>query len=91
MLLSLKVPVAVNCCDTPIGTVGIAGVTAIDTRTAGVTLTVAEPEIVPDVADTPVLPVVKLVTMPWLFTVATLVFAALQLTELVMFCVLPFE
>ena len=32
--LSEKVPVAVNCCGLPLGTLGLAGVTAIDCRTA---------------------------------------------------------
>src|SRR5262245_52180026 len=32
--LSLKVPVAVNCCGKPSASVGAAGVTAIDTSTA---------------------------------------------------------
>lgn len=32
VLPSLYVPVAVNCCDVPIATLGLAGVTAIDVR-----------------------------------------------------------
>ena len=32
LLVSEKVPVAVNCCVTPSGTLGIVGVTAIDTK-----------------------------------------------------------
>jgi hypothetical protein len=50
MLPSVYVPVAVNCCVAPSGSVGIAGVTAIDTNVAGVTVTVVEPLIVPEVA-----------------------------------------
>src|SRR3984957_13553114 len=38
VLPSVKVPVAVNCCVVPRGMEGIAGVTAVETRNAGVTL-----------------------------------------------------
>ena len=41
---SVYVPVAVNCCVNPVGTDCIEGVTAIDTRTAGVAVRVAVPE-----------------------------------------------
>src|ERR1051326_1546921 len=37
VLLSLKVPVAVNCCVNPFAIEGLAGVTAIDVNTAAVT------------------------------------------------------
>ena len=43
VLLSLKVPVAVNCCVAPLVKVGFAGVTAIDFNVAAVTVTVMEP------------------------------------------------
>ena len=36
MLLSLKVPVAMNCCVEPTDSVGVAGVTVIDTNPVGV-------------------------------------------------------
>ena len=36
MLLSLKVPVAMNCCVEPTDTVGVVGVTVIDTNPVGV-------------------------------------------------------
>jgi hypothetical protein len=39
--LSLNVPVAVNCCVAPLVIEGFAGVTAIDTSVAGVTVSVA--------------------------------------------------
>ena len=64
MLLSLKVPVAVNCCETPSGIVGRAGVMLIETSTAGVTFTTAEPEIAPEVAITVLLPNPALLTRP---------------------------
>ena len=69
---------AVNCCVVPSGSVGIAGVTAMETRTAGVTVTVVEPVIVPDVAVTVVLPKAALLAMPWLFTEAIPEFALFQ-------------
>jgi hypothetical protein len=56
VLPSVNVPVAVNCCVAPNGSVGIAGVTTIETKTAAVTVTVVEPLIVPEVAVTVVLP-----------------------------------
>ena len=47
---------AVNCCVAPSGRVGIAGVTAIETSVAGVTVRVVEPLTDPTVAVTLVLP-----------------------------------
>jgi len=40
---SLKVPVAVNCSVTPIGTEGLAGVTAREESAAAVTVSIVEP------------------------------------------------
>ena len=45
-----------NCCVVPSGIVGIAGVTAIETSTEGLMVSVVEPLIVPEVAVTAVLP-----------------------------------
>ncbi len=42
MLLSLNVPVAVNCCAVSLAIEGFAGVTASDTNTAAVTVRPAE-------------------------------------------------
>jgi hypothetical protein len=39
----VKVPVAVNCCESPFATETLAGVTATDTRAAGATVKVVEP------------------------------------------------
>jgi hypothetical protein len=44
MLWSVYVPVAASCSVTPKGIVELAGVMAMDTRTAAVTVSVAEPE-----------------------------------------------
>src|SRR6266568_5082065 len=76
LLLSLKVPVAVSCSVTPKGIVELAGVTAIETRAAAVTVRVAAPETVGE-NTAPILdvPTVRPWAMPsWpatLLTVAT--------------------
>lgn len=88
-LPSLNVPVAVNCCVTPSGSVGIAGVTAIETSVAAVTVTVADPLIEPEAAVTPVLPTATLLAAPALLTVVTLEFALLQVAVAVRSRVLP--
>lgn len=64
VLPSPNVPVAVNCCETPCGSVGIAGVTAIEISVAVVTVTFAEPLIGPEVAVTPALPTAKPLATP---------------------------
>ena len=50
VLLSVYVPVAVNCWVDPFGTDGFAGVTAIETKAGAVTVNVVEPFTDPDVA-----------------------------------------
>jgi hypothetical protein len=86
--LSLKVPVAVNCCVFPAATDGFAGVTAMDVSTAAVKVRVVVPLIAPDTA--------LIVTGPPDFTpvarpaaliVAIVVSDELQVTEFVRFCV----
>jgi hypothetical protein len=67
--LSVKVPVAVNCCVSPLAIDGWAGVTVIETKAAGVTVSGTEPEVEPKVAvmvTLPVLPFAGLVASPWL-------------------------
>jgi hypothetical protein len=64
VLPSVYVPVAVNCSVVPSAITGIAGVTATDTSTAGVTVNVVEPLIPTDVAVTVVLPNATLPTTP---------------------------
>jgi len=46
----LYVPVAVNCCVYPAATDAVPGVTAMEANTTAVTVSVAVPVIVPDVA-----------------------------------------
>ena len=55
---------AVNCCVVPSGMAGMAGVTAMETRTAGVIVRVVEPVIELEVAVTVVLPTATPVAMP---------------------------
>jgi hypothetical protein len=64
VLPSVYVPVAVKPCIVPSGMTGTAGVTAIETSTAGLTVTVVEPLIVPNVAVTVVLPKATLLASP---------------------------
>jgi hypothetical protein len=88
VLLSLYVPVAVNCC-VPFFTIkGFAGVTEIETNTGAVTVRFVEPLMEPDVAEIVVEPVPTPVASPPLVIVATAVFVEPQVTELVRFCVL---
>src|SRR5262249_28798884 len=88
VLLSLNVPVAVNCCVAPGETVGFGGLTRIELRVAEVTLSVVEPFTPPWVALMLVLPVARLETTPLLLTVATLLLVEPHVTEWVTFCVL---
>jgi hypothetical protein len=86
---SLKVPVAVNCWVPPFETVGFAGVTAIDTRVAGVTVRVVLPLTPPELAWIVVEPVPAVVARPAVLIVATVTEEELQVAVLVRFCVVP--
>lgn len=81
--LSLKVPVAVNCCVRPLATVGVAGVTSIDIK-AVVMLRVALAETPLDVAEICELPTATPVARPPLVTVAFELASLAQVTEPVM-------
>ena len=67
---------------------GLVGATAMETNTAGVTVTVVEPEILPDVAVIVAEPLPTAVAFPLLpaalLIVATLVFEELHVTDVVM-------
>jgi hypothetical protein len=89
VLLSVNVPVAVNCCVVPSGIVGTAGVTAIETNSAAVTFSVVAPATAPDVAVTLVLPTATLCAIPAASTSATLLSAMPQATLAVTSIVLP--
>jgi hypothetical protein len=85
VLLSLKVPVAVNCCVRPFATEGFAGVTAIDCNVATVTVSTVEPVIDPDFALIEDVPVATVVANPVTFIVATLIVADAHVAVLVKF------
>ena len=72
MVPLVNVPVAVNCCVVPKGMLGIAGVAAIETKAADVTVNVVEPVTDPDTVVAVVLPTATLVASPCAFTVAML-------------------
>jgi hypothetical protein len=65
------------------------GVTEIEVNTAAVTVNVAEPLIVPEVAVMVALPCATLVASPPLLTVATDAFEEIQVALEVTFCVVP--
>ncbi len=78
VVLSVNVPVAVNCCVVPLAMLGFEGVIEIDTSVAGVTVKVVVPEILPEVAVMVVVPTATDVAFPFdpaaLLIVATPVF-----------------
>jgi hypothetical protein len=80
--------VAVNCCVLPLAIDGVAGVTAIDTRVAAVTVSVVLPETVPAVAWIVVDPRLTAVASPAVLIVATPAAEELHVAVLVRFCVL---
>jgi hypothetical protein len=83
--------VAVNEVLVPFARVGLAGVTPIDTRVAGVTVIPVDPETAPSVAVTVTVPGPRASPSPSnpeaLLTVATLVSELLQVTFVVRFWV----
>ena len=93
VLLSVKVPVAVKCWVVPNAIDGVAGVTAIETSAAAVTVRVVLPETPFDAAVISVDPLPTVVASPCdpevLLIVATLVVAELHCAVVVMSCVVP--
>jgi len=89
VVLSVYVPVAINCCVVPLAMLGFAGVTLMETRLAAVTTKLVAPETLPSVAVTVVEPGLIAVTTPLegLAIEATPGVNELQLTEVVRFCV----
>ena len=69
----------------PAATEAVAGVTEIEVNTAAVTVKVAEPPLVPDLAVIVAVPWATLVARPMLLTVATVVFDELQVAVVVRF------
>jgi hypothetical protein len=85
--LSENVPVAVNCSFVPFAIEGFAGVTAIDTNVADVTVRIVEPLMPADVASILLVPAATAVAKPPAAIVATVVVTELQVAVLVKFCV----
>ena len=85
--LSENVPVAVNCCFVPVAIEGFAGVTAIDTSVAAVTVKVVDPVMPIETALIVLVPVPTAVANPPAAIVATVVVAELQVAVPVRFCV----
>jgi hypothetical protein len=81
VLLSLKEPVAVNCLVVPTAIVELAGVTAMDTKVAPVTVSDAVPLTEAEVAVIVVVPVPMLVASPLASTVATELEEDVQVTD----------
>ena len=88
-------PVAVSCTVVPLAMEGPVGVTAIETSSAGVTVTAVVPETPAKVAVIVVLPTPLPVTRPWLPaelpTAATEGAEEVQVTKAVRFWVVPSE
>jgi hypothetical protein len=89
VLPSLYVPLAVNCCVVAGAMVGFAGVTAIDTSTGAVTVSVVAPVILLSVALIVEAPVVTPFANPPAVIVATPGAEELHVAVLVRFCVPP--
>jgi hypothetical protein len=73
----------------PAATEAVTGVTEIEVNTAAVTVNVADPPIVPDLAVIVVVPFATLVAKPTLLTVAIDFAEEVQVAVVVRFCVVP--
>lgn len=89
--VSEYVPVAVNCWCAPTIMLGLTGVTAMETRVAGVTVSVVEPETPATVAAIVVVPGARVVASPTLLIVAKLVADEFQVAVVVRSFVVLFE
>lgn len=78
-----------NCCDVPNGMVAVAGVTAMETSTGAVTVSVDEPATLPDDAVIMLAPRAIPVAKPLELTLATLGRVEVQVAEEVKICLLP--
>lgn len=86
---SLNWPSAVYCCAVPFGSDAPAGVTAIETNVADVTVSFVEALTLPAAALIVVLPAAMVVANPAALTVATAMVDDDHVTELVTSCMLP--
>jgi len=89
VLLSLYVPVALNCCVPPREIEGAPGVTEIEVSTGAVTVKVADPLIGPKVAAIVAVPWAALVARPPLPIVAMFVADEDHVTVPVSVCLVP--
>jgi hypothetical protein len=89
VLPSLKLPTAVNRNRVPGAILGFAGNTEIETKVAGLTVSVVEPSTPPNVAVITLVPLLQPVARPVLLMIATAETDELQLATLVMSCMLP--
>ena len=87
VLLSLYVPVAVNCWVSPAAMVGLAGVTAMDSSVAVLTVSVVEPDTLPLAAVIRLVPTFTPVARPAALMVAFAGVPEVQITLAVRFCV----
>jgi hypothetical protein len=87
--LSVKLPVAVNCSVTPMGTDGFGGVTAMEMRAADVTVRVAVPKMDPEVAVMVEVPVPLVVARPLEVIAATDAWDEVHVAVLLMSCEVP--
>lgn len=88
MLESVNVPVAVSWSVPPMTTMGVCGVTAMETNVAGPTVSSVEVFTLPDAAPMVLLPFTSEVARPVALIVATVVVVELQVTVVLKFCVL---
>lgn len=82
-----------NCCVLPLAIEGLGGVTAIDTKVAGVTVRLVEPKILPEIAEISVIgtSVLRAVARPAGLIVAVASTDDTHVTEEVRFLVLESE
>jgi hypothetical protein len=83
--------VAVNCWVVPLAMLGLVGETAMETSVAGVIVSVVDPDMLPNAAVIVVVPSASETASPVLLIVETSVFDDLQLTNDVIFDVVPSE
>jgi hypothetical protein len=86
---SVNVPVAVNCCVVPKGTVDVCGLIAIDTSAAAVTVSTVDALNAPEAAVTVAVPIATLCATPALLIVAVEGVSDVHVAVLVRFCVVP--
>ena len=95
VVLSENVAVAVNCCDVPLTMLGLVGVTAMDTSVAGVTVSVVDLDMFPDVAVIVAEPTAAEVARPLVaaapLMAATAAADEFQVTSAVRSCAVPSE